>query len=191
MAARRLRSVGSPATAPDPELRAWVETAYARYFDYVWGLLGRLGVPPASLDDAAQDVFLVLYRKRAEFRRESHVRTLLHGIAINIGRRHRAKLARDRLDPLTGLLQAETASPEDRAQQRSDLARLDEHLRHLPAEQHEVFVLTEVAGMTAPEIANLLRLKLNTVYSRLRLSRKTIARRIAADRPEGGHDDHA
>ncbi len=173
--------MGSPAAQPQPDLVAWVEAAYAGHFDYVWGLLGRLGVPPASLDDATQDVFVVLYRKRAQFRRESHVRTLLHGIAINIGRRARANLARDRLDPITGPLPTGAPSPEAQAEQRSELERLDVYLRTLSAEQREVFVLTEVAGLTAPEIARLLSIKLNTVYSRLRLARKTIASCIAAD----------
>ena len=62
-----------------------------------------------------------------------------------------------------------------------ELERLDVYLRTLSAEQREVFVLTEVAGLTAPEIARLLSIKLNTVYSRLRLARKTIASCIAAD----------
>ncbi len=181
--------MGDPQAPSEPELRAWVEAAYARYFDYVWGLLGRLGVAAGSLDDATQDVFMVLYRRRLQFRRESHVRTLLHGIAINIGRRHRAQVARNRLDPISAPLPAPSASPEAQACQRSELERLDAYLRELPAAQREVFVLIEVAGLSAPEIAALLSINLNTVYSRLRLARKTVADRIATDTPRGEHDD--
>jgi RNA polymerase sigma-70 factor (ECF subfamily) len=48
----------------------------------------------------------------------------------------------------------------------------------LPDEQRAVFVLADVEEMSAPEIAAALEVNLNTVYSRLRSARKTMAARM-------------
>lgn len=39
---------------------------YDAHFDFVWRNLRRLGVVGAGLDDAAQDVFVVVHRRLAE-----------------------------------------------------------------------------------------------------------------------------
>ena len=44
-----------------------LDSVYREHFQAVWRLLRRLGVPIAGLDDAAQDVFLVVHRKLADF----------------------------------------------------------------------------------------------------------------------------
>jgi RNA polymerase sigma-70 factor (ECF subfamily) len=49
----------------------------------------------------------------------------------------------------------------------------------LSPEHREVFVMAEVEGFTAPEIADALGAKLNTVYSRLRLGRAQFERALA------------
>ncbi len=161
----------------------WVVAAYREYFKYVWALLGRLGVPEASLEDVTQEVFLVLHRRRAEFRGGSAVRTWLHGIALHTARRHRAKLDRRRRKDEALEPAMPPPTPEAELGQRRALERLDQLLSQLGDEQREVFVLAEIAELPAPEIAELLGIKLNTVYSRLRLARNHLRR--ALDSLEG------
>jgi RNA polymerase sigma-70 factor (ECF subfamily) len=167
-----------PASAAAGTEAEWVVDAYRQYFKYVWALLGRLGVPEASLEDVTQEVFLVLHRRRAEFRHGSSVRTWLHGIALHTARRHREKLDRRRrkdeaLEPAPA-----PPTPEAEVGQRRALQRLDQLLAGLGDEQREVFVLAEIAELPAPEIAELLGIKLNTVYSRLRLARNHLRRSL-------------
>lgn len=184
MAARDHREPGlaSPAEAE------WVVDAYRQYFKYVWALLGRLGVPEANLEDVTQEVFLVLHRRRDEFRGGSAVRTWLHGIALHTARRHREKLARRRHkdEALGAEAPAAPATPEAEVGQRRALQRLDVLLGQLADEQREVFVLAEIAELPAPAIAELLGTKLNTVYSRLRLARSNLRRML--DALDGAHD---
>ncbi|MGC4025347.1 MAG: sigma-70 region 4 domain-containing protein [Mesorhizobium sp.] len=45
-------------------------------------------------------------------------------------------------------------------------------LDELPDERREILVLAEFGELSAPEIAELLEVNLNTVYSRLRLARR-------------------
>lgn len=178
MAARDSRAHDSTS----PAEAEWVVDAYRQYFKYVWALLGRLGVPEASLDDVTQEVFLVLHRRRAEFRGGSSVRTWLHGIALHTARRHREKLARRRRkdEALESDAPVPPPTPEAEVGQRRALQRLDQLLGQLGDEQREVFVLAEIAELPAPEIAELLGTKLNTVYSRLRLARSNLRRMLDA-----------
>src|SRR4051812_17617014 len=55
---------------------------YEQNFEFVWRSLRRLGVSDESLDDATQEVFLVVFRRIAEFQGHSALRSWLFGIAI-------------------------------------------------------------------------------------------------------------
>lgn len=190
MPAPRQRTDREPSNPP-PDDAAWVVEAYRQHFKYVWALLGRLGVPEASLDDVTQEVFLVLHRRRTEFRGGSSVRTWLHGIALHTARRHRAKL--DRRRRRADLIEpgAPPPTPEAEVGERRALQRLDHLLGQLGDEQREVFVLAEIAELRAPEIAELLGVKLNTVYSRLRLARRHLRQALDSltDPPQANPHD--
>lgn len=172
--------VGSkPRRRRDPAAQ-WVIDAYREHFRYTWALVGRLGVPQSHVEDVVQEVFLVLHRRRADFRNESSVKTWLHGIALRVARRHRGRIQRGEVDPLPPDARSKSPSLESRVDGRAQLARLDALLDQLPDEQREVFVLSEVAQLRSPEIAQVMGVKLNTVYSRLRLARSRMKASLEA-----------
>ena len=51
------------------------DEVYDRWLDFVWRSLRRLGVPQASLDDAVQDVFVVVHRRLSTFEGRSTLKT--------------------------------------------------------------------------------------------------------------------
>jgi len=164
----------------------WIIDAYRQHFAFVHALVGRLGVPAASVDDVVQEVFLVLHRRRAEFRGDSSVRTWLHGITAHTARRHR-DAQRLRAERTAALLEPPGPPlPDAQLAQRRALQTLDHLLDQLPDDQREVFVLTEIAGCSAPEIAAALGMNLNTVYSRLRLARERMQRALQTLRAAEG-----
>jgi len=57
------------------------ETVYQHHFDFVWRSLRRLGVQEGTIDDAAQDVFVIAHQRLSTFRGDSSVKTWLFGIA--------------------------------------------------------------------------------------------------------------
>jgi len=168
----------------------WIIDAYRQHFGFVYALVGRLGVPSAGIEDTVQEVFLVLHRRRSEFRGDSSVRTWLHGITAHVARRHR-DAARLRAERTAALAEPPGPRlPDAELAQRRALRTLDHLLDDLADEQREVFVLAEVAGFSAPEIAEALSMNLNTVYSRLRLARERMHRGLQALRAaEGAHDE--
>jgi RNA polymerase sigma-70 factor, ECF subfamily len=163
-----------------PPERAPIAELYRAHFQYIWRGLRRLGVHPSSLDDAVQEVFLVAHRKLAEFEGRSSERVWLFGIALRIAREHRRRDGRLRFDE--DAVASVAAVEHDAVSLRSRLRLLDELLATLSDEQREVFVMTEVEGFTAPELASALQVNLNTVYSRLRLARARFAQALARHR---------
>jgi RNA polymerase sigma-70 factor (ECF subfamily) len=73
--------------------------------------------------------------------------------------------------------------PDELMRQQEGYALLQSFVQALSDDQRDVFVLHDLESMSAPEVADTLGLKLNTVYSRLRLARKRFTRfttRLAA-----------
>lgn len=164
---------------------------YDEHFAFVWRSLRRLGVPSPLLEDAAQDVFVVVHRRLAEFEGRSSIRTWLFGIAVRVARTHRRRISRkERFDPLPIDLESPAGRPDGEVEKRRAADFLERFLDSLDDEKRAVFVLAELEQMTAPEIESALGVKLNTVYSRLRAARKAfetaVRRHLAKDaRPLG------
>jgi RNA polymerase sigma-70 factor, ECF subfamily len=158
----------SRAVVVAPEL----ETIYREHHALVWRSLRRLGVPDADVDDLVQEVFVVVHRRLAEFEGRSAITTWLFGIAYRVMHEHRRRgAARARREEQVEPGRPPTAP--DRSLSRVEaVGVLDDLLMRLDEDQRYVFVMAEVAKMTAPEIAELTGAKLNTVYSRLRLARR-------------------
>lgn len=161
-------------TEPSTPSEHRFEEVYDQYFDFVWRSVRRLGVPANAVDDAVQDVFVVVHRRLGDFEGRSTVKTWLFGIALRVARSHRRKAARaSLLDPLPDDVVADGADRPDVAtesQQARDLVQ--RFLDGLDDEKRTVFILADLEEHTAPEIARALGIGVNTVYSRLRAARK-------------------
>jgi RNA polymerase sigma-70 factor (ECF subfamily) len=165
--------------------------AFRRHYRLVHRMLGVYGVDDALLDDAAQDVFLVVHRRWDDYDGRTAFRSWLIGIVRRVasGYRRAGRRLRGRLENLAAPPQP--PSIEVRLVQREMLDGIRAAIDSLGTRQREVFVLAELEGLTAPEIAESLGIKLNTVYSRLRVARDrfrtALARRRKSDE-RGGHD---
>jgi len=188
---RRVVPQDSPADerSARPE-QADLSAVYEAHFRYVWRCLRSLGVHDAHVDDALQDVFVVAARKLEAFDGGAALRTWLYAIALRIARKYRERLRKEPAS-LEGARESEpelvlAATAEGAALQSERLALAHDILGTLSDEQREVFVLARVEQMSAPEIADVVGVPLNTVYSRLRASRLAfeaeVLRRKAASR---------
>ncbi len=164
------------------------DRVYEEHFDFVWRSARRLGVADEALDDVAQEIFLVVHRKLAEFEGRSSLRTWLYAIARRVVSDHRRSARRKRPHtPLPETLSS-AATPHGDAVRQQAATILHAFLESLPDEQREVFVLAELEQMTAPEIAEATAAPVNTVYSRLRLARQAFERCVARHRARLGRE---
>ncbi len=165
---------------------------YEQYFDFAWANLRRLGIPAAHLDDAVQELFIVVHRRLAEFAGRSSLKTWLAGIAWRIASEHRRHEARKGgAEPLPDDLVAPGRDPLGAAVHAEALRQLDALLGELDDDKRVVFVLAELEQMSVPEIAQALDVNVNTVYSRLRAARMTFEQvlRLSKKGARGGYDD--
>ncbi len=165
-----------------------LSTVYAEHHAFVWRAVVRLGVPSERVDDAVHDVFMVVARRLGEFEGKSTMRTWLFAIAMRVAQSVRRDAAREarRLQKLGEVAANHVNAPHDAADAKHTLQEL---LEHLDDEKRAVFVMAELEGMTAPEIAAVIGGKVATVYSRLRLAREALealVRRTTAREKRGG-----
>jgi RNA polymerase sigma-70 factor (ECF subfamily) len=178
-----LLRVGADASATEAPR---FERVYDDQFDFVWRSLRGLGVADASLDDAVQDVFVVVHRRLGEFEGRASLQTWLYAIARRVGQRYRRSASRrhERDAALDDhLVDAQAVDPAAEAQRAEATRLLLELVAELDDDKREVFVLVEIEQRSVPEVAEMLGLKLNTAYSRLRLARQRFEAAIARRDP--------
>ena len=181
---RRGRSgPGTHGPANPGRMRALVEA----HFDFIWRVLRRLGVPEPTVDDAAQQVFLVAADKIGPVA-ERRERSFLFAVAVRVaaGERRHSRRHPDipKGQPLAEL-QDESAGPEELVDRARARAIMQQILDRLPLEQRVVFVLYELEDMTTSEIAELLRVPMGTVASRLRRGRAAFEQAVDRLRARG------
>lgn len=178
-ASRKRRTMDSKALA--------FRELYESHFDFVWRSLIRLGVPVAEAPDAAQEVFVVVFRRLDAFEGRSALTTWLFQIARHVAQHHHRTTHR-RKRRTTALSQASpsgTVTPLERVDAGHALHRL---LQRLDQPKREVFILAKLEGLTTPEIAASLGLKEPTVYSRLQAARRRLEKLATAPRQEEDDD---
>jgi RNA polymerase sigma-70 factor, ECF subfamily len=173
------------------KLRPQFDEIYDQHFDFTWRNLRRLGVREAQLADAAQDVFLVVHRRLPSFSVEpprsvgepqGALRAWLYSIVVRVARQYHRGLRRkptEGIDDVGELPDGSGREPERDAQHSQALQQLLGLLAGLDEAKREAFVLAELEGLTAPEIAEILGVNVNTIYARIRAARRALEERLA------------
>jgi RNA polymerase sigma-70 factor (ECF subfamily) len=161
------------------------ESLYHEHFAFVWRTLFRLGVWQASVADAAQDVFLVIHRRQADLHGQDVARSWVYGIVVRVARDHRRSQLRkgqpNGLDP-DQISDPRATNAAEQVEQHQAVVLLNRLLDALDDDKREALVLVELEQMTVPEIAELLGVNANTIYTRLRAARQDFARALARHR---------
>jgi RNA polymerase sigma-70 factor, ECF subfamily len=165
-----------PAGAPEAKLHA----LYEQYFDFTWRSLKRLGVPEHSLDDATQEVFLVVYRRLQEFEGRAKMSTWIFRTAMNVAMHVKRSQVRSRLEFPEMLPEREAlgGSPEEALAKADESRMVHALLEKLDFDQRAVLILAEFEEQSPTEIADTLGVPRNTVYSRLRAARLAFAEHL-------------
>lgn len=145
--------------------------------DRVFSLCRRYLEDPEDARDAAQDVFLKVWRKAGSYRPRGQVSTWIHRIAVNhcLNRLRRRKIVRflpfvqgavgddtpdlDPEDPRPG--------PAESLESRRRWSATRRALDALPESQRSVLILAKFEGLSYKEIAETLGITVSAVESRL------------------------
>lgn len=149
--------------------RAEVDDLFARYREPVYRFLRRFLRDGAAAEDLTQEAFLRAIN--GAYQANGHERTWIFQIARNLALDHLKASARR---PATVVLDETTGSNGD----RTLALALEAALATLGAEDREVFLLKEVAGLSYAEIAAACGLTPDAVRSRLHRTRLALRKQL-------------
>jgi len=150
----------------------------------------------AEAEDAAQEVFLQLFRKAHTFRGESRFSTWLHRLTTNcVLMEIRRKRNRWRESPLpegpgiasdrNSAMDPSFDSFQDQSAPLFDQVSLGTAVSQLPSGFRKIFQLHDVEGYTHEEIATMLRIQTGTSKSQLHKARLRLRRLLESGRGSG------
>ena len=149
-----------------------MRTIFDEHARYVIRTLRHLGIREADVEDVAQEVFVTVHRKLAEFEGRSKLRTWLYAICLRVASDHRrrAYVVRERAtdNPPVDTGERTGAEPDDSFESRAFVQQL---LGTLDDDKRTVLVLYELEGLTMREVAEVIGCPLQTAYSRLHAAR--------------------
>ncbi len=166
----------APGAPPD------FDAVYTEYFGHVSRWLRAFGIPASEADDLTQEVFLVVRRQLPRFDGR-HLGAWLYRIAQRTASDHRRRAWFRRLyrgAPVDLEAIASPARDPHASLERRDAERIVAGLlAQMSVVRRTAFVLFEIEGYRAPEIAELEGIPVNTVYTRLHHARQDFLRLLA------------
>jgi RNA polymerase sigma-70 factor, ECF subfamily len=143
------------------------EELFARYREPLYGFFRRRLDGSERAEDLAQETFLVMIRGTSRYEPRALVRTYLYSIALKLLAAERRKQART--------ARPGQSDPEPTIQDSTDAALwVRQALEKLDTSEREILMLREYEQLSYSEIAELLRIPVNTVRSRLFRSRMAL-----------------
>jgi RNA polymerase sigma-70 factor (ECF subfamily) len=160
---------------------------YDRYAPQVERWARRLAGPRFDPEDLLHDIFLIVLRRRHEFRGEAKMTTWLFRITAQVVRwRRRNAALRSWLWGLHGQSLAEAKlgpTPVEDLERREEGMRLYAALDRLPEKYRSVLILFALDEATGDQIAALLGIDTNTVWVRLHRARAKLADLLTEGEP--------
>ncbi len=151
--------------------RAAFEELYSRYNGPLYGFFRRRLEDAQRAEDLAQETFLALIRGASHYEPRALVRTYLYGVAMKLLFAERRKQLREG-PPTEGTAEPSTAGTQETGMWvQQAVGRLD-------APDREILMLREYEQLSYVEIADLLRLPVNTVRSRLFRARMALKEQL-------------
>jgi len=190
-----------PAAAEPPSVPSTaldVRQLFESHLAFVWRNLRRLGVPEPLLEDAAQDVFLVVHRRSETWSPgRSTVETWLFGILLRVARNYRRAQKRRLAHFLPAsepravrAVPAAGDGPAESVARHEAIAVFERAVATLDEDRRAIFLLVDVEQLAVPQAALALGININTAYWRLRKARlafRGALARVRGDKPERGN----
>lgn len=162
---------------------AWREL-HLQYLPITEAFLRKLGVREEDLSDAAQEVFLQMFRSLPRFREEARLQTWLYRLCITQARtlRRRLRVSRGLSALLLAFPEAHPVASPAFSESRV-LVRLRAVLEQLPVRQREAFVLYEMEDQPGKVVAELLQCTEASVWRRLHHARQALRSALVSGGP--------
>lgn len=163
--------------AAEGDLKAF-EAIYREHAGFVYNVAFRILGNKEDAEEIVQEVFLTVHDQLKGFRRESSFRTWVYRITANAALNLAKKISRTRNKTfsLDEMVQEPSSAPEIEVKIQAEhnekvAARL---LDELNPDQRACMVLREIEGLSYEEMAQVLKININTVRTRLKRARERL-----------------
>jgi len=186
----------APSAAHRPEITA--EVVFREYAPRIYHIARRMLGNDADAEDVTQDVLLQVIRKLDTYRGDSQLSTWLHRVTVNAALAYRQKRSnRQRREtneasdqilesaPANGPVRRWMVGPDEPVLAAEQAAVIEKAIEDLPVPFRDVYILADVEGLQNAEIADMLKLSVPAVKSRLHRARMRM-RDSLAPHFEGG-----
>lgn len=158
---------------------------YTRHKRDAARLCHRMVGPRADLEDVIQEVFIQVFRSLGGFRGDSRFTTWLHRVTVNVCLMYlRAQQSRPQVNRTSTVPEQptpETDSPASGAATAQRLRALYRILDSIAEKKRTVFILHELEGVSAAEIATIVGAPVLTIRTRLFYARREVYAAMAND----------
>jgi RNA polymerase sigma-70 factor (ECF subfamily) len=151
------------------------QALHQKYYPAAAAFLRKLGARPEEIEDTCQEVFLQFFRYLPSFRGESQIKTWLFRLCISEARRaRRRRRVREMVATVLGRdLPKDVTVPPATSSEATLRRRVEVGLDRLSEGHRLVFVLLEMEGLPAHQVAALAHCSEATVWRRVGEVRKT------------------
>lgn len=146
--------------------------------DRIFAVCLRILADRESALDATQDTFVAAFRKVHQFQGNSALGTWLYRIAVNTCYDHLRKTRRRPSEPMPEHLDYPDPGAEATVEAAAHRGEIELALAALPPEFRAAVILSDIEGMSLPDIALVLGVPVGTVKSRVFRARRLLAERL-------------
>ena len=185
------REAAAGSAPPSP--RPTVAELFRDHASFVWRVVAGHGVPASDVQDVTQEVFLIAFRKLADWDpARSSAASWLYAIAIRVAANHR-RLAHVRRETPGQVPQVTvTPDPAGAIDRTRLLTQLDAALAEMEPRRRDVFIGFEIAEQSMHDVARAAGCPLKTAYKRLYAARREVAARFGVvwgTAPDVAHEE--
>jgi RNA polymerase sigma-70 factor, ECF subfamily len=147
--------------------------------------LRSLGIDPDAIDDATQDVFVIIHSKLDQFDGRSALTTWIYGVTFRVAMNARRKSKRRSHEVLTGDERYRGPDAADKYAESQAARFVQAFCASLSEAKRDAFVLCVLEERPVVEVAGLIGVDVNTLYARVRAAKsefgKTLRRYVLAE----------
>ncbi|MBR4110118.1 MAG: sigma-70 family RNA polymerase sigma factor [Clostridia bacterium] len=143
-----------------------------------------------EVEDIAQEVFIKIYRNLKNFKEESSLYTWIYRITINVcidelKKKKNVVYIDEKLETADGEMEIQledtAKGPEHLAEDEELKQKITNCIRKLPIDQRTMIVLRDIKGFTYMEIAEMTKINLGTVKSKINRARTALKQILEED----------
>ena len=154
------------------------EVIYRKCLDFVPNVAFRIVNTTEDTEEVTQEVFLNIFRQLNHFRFESSLKTWIYRITVNTAINYSKKESRHNYEmagymEVSALVNTDKTAP-DKISEESNEKIIAALLNALTPDQRACIVLRSIEGLSYQEIADTLKIPVNTVRSRIKRARETM-----------------